>query len=227
MEIKEIEKIKNGQDKRVLIDLAVSLRSRPMRWISEFLEHGGLAVILDNLNELEELQQHGEFEELYIKCLKSFMNNKIGLSAVLEVQGAMSVIALGLRSPSSRTKTLVFDIFAAVCMLPGGHSQVLSALSTLSDISGWRSRFEIAVYTLWQSCKSDLSSIQTGTPIAQLSSDKELQGNLFFNEMELTNNQKYHACALLMLLFVVDQVKKLLFECICVGKNSIDIAHDF
>ena len=53
--------------------------------------------MLDHLNELEEEEQHNDFEELYIKCLKSFMNNKIGLSAVLETDGALNVIALSLR----------------------------------------------------------------------------------------------------------------------------------
>ena len=37
----------------------------------------GLAVLLDNLNEMEEEEMHDEFEELYIKCMKSFMNNKV------------------------------------------------------------------------------------------------------------------------------------------------------
>jgi hypothetical protein len=40
MEIKEIEKLRSGQNRKVLTDLAVSLRSRPMRWINEFMEHG-------------------------------------------------------------------------------------------------------------------------------------------------------------------------------------------
>ncbi len=37
----------------------------------------GLAVLLDNLNEMEEQELHDESEELYIKCMKSFMNNKV------------------------------------------------------------------------------------------------------------------------------------------------------
>ena len=92
-EVQEIQKLKDGPDKELLTSLTVSLRSRPIRWISGFIDHGGLAVLLDNLNELEEtnsyeqfirnifnlefFNRHNEFEELYIKCLKSLMNNQV------------------------------------------------------------------------------------------------------------------------------------------------------
>lgn len=55
----------------------VSLRSRPIRWISGFIDYGGLSILLDYLNEIEESNIHDEFEELFIKCLKSLMNNKV------------------------------------------------------------------------------------------------------------------------------------------------------
>ncbi|KAJ1338799.1 hypothetical protein BSLG_006436 [Batrachochytrium salamandrivorans] len=162
-EIQEIQKLKDGADRELLTNLVVSLRSRPIRWISGFIDHGGFAVLLDNLNELEMAKIHNEFEELYIKCLKSLMNNKIGLSAVLDTDEALNVIALSLRSPSPRTRALVLEIFGAVCLIPGGHSCVLHAMDALSDEANTRFRFEIVVYSLWQSCRAM-------TPL-----DKELQ----------------------------------------------------
>ncbi|KAJ3270137.1 Disheveled-associated activator of morphogenesis 1 [Terramyces sp. JEL0728] len=167
-EIQEIQKLKNGANRDLLNALEVSLRSRPIRWISEFIDHGGLGVMLDNLNELEETQNHNEFEELYIKCLKSFMNNKIGLSAVLDTDGALNVIALSLRSPSQRTRALVLEIFGAVCLLPGGHSSVLDAMDTLCEVAGTRFRFEIVIYALWQSCRG-LSPTEKELQVASMS----------------------------------------------------------
>lgn len=80
-EIQEIQKLREGpSNKELLNNLVVSLRSRPIRWVYEFIEHGGLTVLLDHLNELQEEKVHNEFEELYIKCLKSFMNNKVTVS---------------------------------------------------------------------------------------------------------------------------------------------------
>jgi hypothetical protein len=152
-EIQEIQKLKEGQNKELLQNLVVSLRSRPIRWISDFIENGGLGVLLDNLNDIEEQEMHNEYEELYIKCLKSFMNNKTGLSAVLETDGALNVIALSLRSPSARTKALVLEIFGAVCLLPGGHGPVLEAMDAVCEVAATRFRMEIVVYSLWQSCR--------------------------------------------------------------------------
>jgi dishevelled associated activator of morphogenesis len=85
------------------------------------------------------------------------------LAAVLETEGAMNVIALSLRSPSSRTRALVLEIFGAVCLLPGGHTSVLEGLEAVCEVSMMRFRFEIIVYTLWNSC--------TGTQ----QQDKDLQ----------------------------------------------------
>jgi hypothetical protein len=56
-EIEEIQKLKDGPNQKLLNQLVVSLRSRPIRWISEFIENGGLAVLLDNLNGLQETGQ--------------------------------------------------------------------------------------------------------------------------------------------------------------------------
>lgn len=56
-EIQEIQELKTGPNKDLLNNLVVSLRSRPIRWISEFIDNGGLGVLLDNLNELEETER--------------------------------------------------------------------------------------------------------------------------------------------------------------------------
>ncbi|KAJ3330667.1 hypothetical protein HDU76_005130 [Blyttiomyces sp. JEL0837] len=150
-EIQEIERLRDNPDKELLTNLVVSLRSRPIRWISNFIDHGGLAILLDNLELLEAENRHDEFEELYIKCLKSLMNNKIGLSAVLDHEGSLNIIALSLRSPSCRTRALVLEIFGAVCLIPGGHRCVLDGMEAVAEEAGMRFRFEIVVYALWQS----------------------------------------------------------------------------
>ncbi|KAJ1563053.1 Disheveled-associated activator of morphogenesis 1, partial [Cladochytrium tenue] len=149
-EMQEINRLRDSPDRELLTNLVVSLRSRPIRWISNFIDNGGLSILLNNLRELEEENRHDEFEELYIKCLKSLMNNKIGLSAVLDNEGALNVIALSLRSPSARTRALVLEIFGAVCLIPGGHKCVLEGMDALAETAGIRSRFEAVVYCLWQ-----------------------------------------------------------------------------
>jgi hypothetical protein len=54
-EILEIQRLKDNRDtdKELLTNLVVSLRSRPIRWISNFIENGGLTILLENLQSLE------------------------------------------------------------------------------------------------------------------------------------------------------------------------------
>jgi len=76
------------------------------------------------------------------------MNNKVGLSAVLDAPGSLNILALSLRSRSVRTRALVLEIFGAVCLLPGGHAHVLEAMSELAENMGAGTRMEIIVHGL-------------------------------------------------------------------------------
>ena len=59
-----------------------------------------------------------------------------------------------------RTRAMVFEVFAAMCMIPGGHSSVLEALEFLSEEAKTRFRFEIIVYGLWESCAASLGPVE-------------------------------------------------------------------
>jgi hypothetical protein len=85
----------------------------------------------------------------------------------LTLVGALNVIALSLRSPSPRTRALVLEIFGAVCLLPGGHSNVLQALEALNHVQGQRHRFEIIMFCLWNSCQT-LTSIDKELQVASM-----------------------------------------------------------
>jgi len=167
-DIQELERLRDNPDEELLKNLVVSLRSRPIRWISGFVERGGLSTLLENLNLLEEENRHDEMEELYIKCLKSLMNNEIGLAAVLDNEGSLNIIALSLRSPSHRTRALVLEIFGAVCLIPGGHRCVLEGMDALCEASGLRFRFEIVVHALWQSCQG-MTPLEKDLQVASMS----------------------------------------------------------
>lgn len=76
-EMHEISKLlHNPHDKALLGDFVVFLRSRPLRWISNFIQSKGLSVLLWNLKGLFD-SSNLETEELYIRCLRSLMNNKV------------------------------------------------------------------------------------------------------------------------------------------------------
>ena len=57
-EVLEIKNLKqNPENKSLLSDLVVSLRSRPIRWITGFVDSDGLDILLDNLQKLEEFKK--------------------------------------------------------------------------------------------------------------------------------------------------------------------------
>ena len=101
VECVEIEYLKSlgDVDKKMLGNLVVSLRTMPIRWINQFIIQGGLELLLSALEKRVQ-----EYEEFYITALKSLMNNKLGLSAVLHMPRAINIIALSLQSPSVKTK---------------------------------------------------------------------------------------------------------------------------
>ena len=52
----DVDKLKADKpDKDFLVMLVVSLRSRPIRWITNFIETGGLDILLANLKRLENM----------------------------------------------------------------------------------------------------------------------------------------------------------------------------
>jgi len=145
---KIIEEIKTAPSVQNLKNLAILLRSQPISWVQAFVEGDGLTVLLQNLREIREVNndKNTELEELYIKCLKSFMNNKIGLTAIIETPESLLTITMSLLSPSARTQALVLDILSAVCLIT--HDSTLKAITDFSEQVREFHRFETIVHCL-------------------------------------------------------------------------------
>jgi formic-like protein len=58
-------------------------------------------------------------------CLRAIMNNKYGFNMVLTHREAINCIALSLTHKSLRTKALVLELLAAICLVKGGHELIL------------------------------------------------------------------------------------------------------
>lgn len=71
----EIEMLRAPQNNTTFLNkMVVSLRSRPIRWVTAFIDLGGLFVLLDYLNELQEVQKYHDFNEGTMN-LKSYSSN--------------------------------------------------------------------------------------------------------------------------------------------------------
>lgn len=77
-----------------------------------------------------------------IMCLRAIMNNKFGFNMVIQHREAINCIALSLIHKSLRTKALVLELLAAICLVKGGHEIILSAFDNFKDVRHETKRFQ-------------------------------------------------------------------------------------
>lgn len=79
---------------------------------------------------------------LCIMCLRAIMNYQSGFNLVMTHPRCVNEITLSLNNRNPRTKALVLELLAAVCLVRGGHDIILSAFDNFKEVCGERSRFE-------------------------------------------------------------------------------------
>ncbi|XP_072535025.1 formin-like protein 1 [Salminus brasiliensis] len=79
---------------------------------------------------------------LCIMCLRAIMNYQSGFNQVMSHPQCVNEITLSLNNNSARTKALVLELLAAVCLVRGGHDIIISAFNNFKEVCGEKSRFE-------------------------------------------------------------------------------------
>ncbi|XP_064030760.1 formin-like protein 1 isoform X2 [Pogoniulus pusillus] len=79
---------------------------------------------------------------LCIMCVRAIMNYQSGFSLVMNHPACVNEITLSLNNKSARTKALVLELLAAVCLVRGGHDIILAAFDNFKEVCGERNRFE-------------------------------------------------------------------------------------
>ncbi|XP_075415512.1 formin-like protein 1 isoform X2 [Tenrec ecaudatus] len=77
-----------------------------------------------------------------IMCLRAIMNYQSGFSLVMNHPACVNEIALSLNNKNPRTKALVLELLAAVCLVRGGHDIILAAFDHFKEVCGEQHRFE-------------------------------------------------------------------------------------
>ncbi|KAI1884120.1 hypothetical protein AGOR_G00223170 [Albula goreensis] len=77
-----------------------------------------------------------------IMCLRAIMNYQSGFNLVMTHPRCVNEITLSLNNKNPRTKALVLELLAAVCLVRGGHDIILSAFNNFKEVSGEKNRFE-------------------------------------------------------------------------------------
>ncbi|XP_066841691.1 formin-like protein 3 isoform X4 [Anser cygnoides] len=75
-------------------------------------------------------------------CLRAIMNYQYGFNLVMSHPHAVNEIALSLNNKNPRTKALVLELLAAVCLVRGGHEIILSAFDNFKEVCKEKHRFE-------------------------------------------------------------------------------------
>uniref|UniRef100_A0A8C8RWH2 Formin like 3 n=1 Tax=Pelusios castaneus TaxID=367368 RepID=A0A8C8RWH2_9SAUR len=77
-----------------------------------------------------------------IMCLRAIMNYQYGFNLVMSHPHAVNEIALSLNNKNPRTKALVLELLAAVCLVRGGHEIILAAFDNFKEVCKEAHRFE-------------------------------------------------------------------------------------
>ncbi|XP_072105650.1 formin-like protein 1 isoform X2 [Mobula birostris] len=77
-----------------------------------------------------------------IMCLRAIMNYQSGFTLVMEHEQCVNEITLSLNNKNARTKALVLELLAAVCLVRGGHDIILAAFENFKEVCKEKVRFE-------------------------------------------------------------------------------------
>uniref|UniRef100_A0A4W5R6H1 Formin-like 2b n=1 Tax=Hucho hucho TaxID=62062 RepID=A0A4W5R6H1_9TELE len=146
---------------QVLRELEISLRTNHIGWVREFLneENQGLDVLVEYLSFAQyavtsntlpsrktlknsRLVCKKDDVHVCVMCLRAIMNYQYGFNMVMSHPHAVNEIALSLNNRNPRTKALVLELLAAVCLVRGGHEIILSAFDNFKTVCSETLRFE-------------------------------------------------------------------------------------
>uniref|UniRef100_A0A670IZD3 Formin like 1 n=1 Tax=Podarcis muralis TaxID=64176 RepID=A0A670IZD3_PODMU len=80
-----------------------------------------------------------------IMCLRAIMNYQVTAgdgTLVMNHPACVNEITLSLNNKNPRTKALVLELLAAVCLVRGGHDIILAAFDNFKEVCGEKNRFE-------------------------------------------------------------------------------------
>lgn len=133
----------------VLIDaLKTALRTSAHSFVIRFIEFQGLPVLLEILGLLDIRVTNSPLHTSLIGCIKALMNNSTGRSHVLSHPTSIDTIARSLAADNIKTKIAALEILGAVCLVPGGHKKVLTAMLNFQEFAAERTRFQSIVNDL-------------------------------------------------------------------------------
>ncbi|XP_072842928.2 disheveled-associated activator of morphogenesis 1 isoform X2 [Pogona vitticeps] len=143
-----LEKEDEEDRNKTIESLKTALRTKPMRFVTRFIDLDGLTCILNFLKSMDYETSESRIHTSLIGCIKALMNNSLGRAHVLAHSESINVIAQSLSTENIKTKVAVLEIMGAVCLVPGGHKKVLEAMVHYQKYASERTRFQTLINDL-------------------------------------------------------------------------------
>ncbi|CAG5098861.1 Oidioi.mRNA.OKI2018_I69.XSR.g16043.t1.cds [Oikopleura dioica] len=153
---------------RIFDGLKSALRTQPLSFVDRFIEIHGLSHLLNFLKEMAKDVKESRIHTSAIACIKALMNNHAGRANVLEHPDAVDIITHSLNVENVKTKISVLDILGPVCLIPGGHKKVLTALTKFANFASERTRFQSLILDLSRSIRENEFEVELKTSIMTL-----------------------------------------------------------
>ncbi|XP_055914842.1 disheveled-associated activator of morphogenesis 1 isoform X2 [Eupeodes corollae] len=122
--------------------LKTALRTSAHSFVLRFVELQGLPALLNLLQNLDIRVANSSLHTSLIGCIKALMNNSTGRAHVLAHPTSIDTIARSLAADNIKTKVAALEILGAVCLVPGGHKKVLTAMLNFQEFAAERTRFQ-------------------------------------------------------------------------------------
>ena len=146
-------------------DLKTALRTSAHSFVIRFIELQGLPALLELLQALDIRVANSPLHTSLIGCIKALMNNSTGRSHVLAHPTGIDTIARSLAAENIKTKIAALEILGAVCLVPGGHKKVLTAMLRFQEFAAERTRFQGIVNDLDRSTGAYRDDVNLKTAI--------------------------------------------------------------
>uniref|UniRef100_A0A8C5VE75 Dishevelled associated activator of morphogenesis 1 n=1 Tax=Microcebus murinus TaxID=30608 RepID=A0A8C5VE75_MICMU len=143
-----LEKEEEEERSKTTESLKTALRTKPMRFVTRFINLDGLSCILNFLKTMDYETSESRIHSFLIGCIKALMNNSQGRAHVLAHSESINVIAQSLSTENIKTKLAVVEILGTVCLVPGGHKKVLEAMLHYQKYTSERTCYQTLINDL-------------------------------------------------------------------------------
>ncbi|KAF2072641.1 hypothetical protein CYY_006043 [Polysphondylium violaceum] len=136
----------------ILASLCSTLQTKPSSWSKALIEANGIEVLLDVLVHIEKGGQKDSdiiLQSLTVTCLLSLLNSKFGIEKAITTPSSMNKLILCMDTGKVDTRSSVFEILTAVCLISEkGYQLVLDAMTHFKQSRKEKFRFTFLVESM-------------------------------------------------------------------------------